>query len=235
MKKFVTTLAALAVCAVIAGPALAANPVRISQAYGGGGGGSSYYIYDHVELFNASGSPVDISGWALEYGSATGNWGSSSSNIFNFPQGTSIAACSYLLIQLGSASTNVGAINLPVTPDFTTTGLSMSNSNGKVALFSASNSNLACGSELPGTLVDKLAWGTGNCPEGTGLAAFPDQATTAVRAAGGLTDTDDNAADFSELATSGVTVHNAASGPNTSCLATPTSSQTWGRVKVLYR
>lgn len=232
MKKIVTLLLAMTFCAT---SAFAANSVRISQVYGGGGGGSSYYIYDHVELFNASGAPVNISGWALEYGSATGNWGSSAANIFEFPQGTVIQPCSYLLIATGSASTNMAAIALPVAADFATTGLSMSNANGKVALFSAANANLACGSELPGTLVDKVAWGTGNCPEGTAIASFADQATIAVRNGAGLIDTDNNVADFTNTSAPGVTIHNAASGPNTACLATPNVNRTWGAIKTIYR
>jgi hypothetical protein len=71
----------LAVCAA---PAFAANQVRISQAYGGGGGASGTYLRDYVEIYNSGVTPVNIGGWTLEYGSATGNWGSSSGNIFTF-------------------------------------------------------------------------------------------------------------------------------------------------------
>ncbi len=232
MKKFATTISALALCAIVSGPALAANAVRISQVYGGGGGSSGTYIYDYVELFNYSLSPVNIGGWALEYGSATGNWGSSATNIYNFPAGTMIQPCSYILVQTGSAGT-VG-IAFPVTPDFTTTGLSMSATSGKVALFNATNSNLACGSELGGTLVDKVAYGTGNCPEGTATPALTST-TTNVRGSGGATDSDNNSADFTQVSTPSVTMHNAASGPSTSCQVTPTKAQTWGKMKVLYR
>jgi len=82
----------LMICAVVVSPPLAANPVRISQVFGGGGGSSPIYNYDFVELFNASGVPIDISGWAVEYGSATGNWGSSTSNIVILPAGSTIPA-----------------------------------------------------------------------------------------------------------------------------------------------
>ncbi len=235
MKKIVTTLSVVAALALLASSALAANAVRISKAYGGGGGGTSYYIYDGVELFNSGGTDVDISGWTLEYGSATGNWGSSSSNIFTFPAGTVIKSCGYLLIQTGGASSNTAAIEFPVTPDFTTTGLSMSNSNGKVALFSAENANVACGSETPGTIVDKLAWGSGNCPEGTAIASFPDQLTMAVRNNGGLDDTDDNSADFTLTACASAPLNNSASATNPACGATPSMKGTWGAVKSIYR
>lgn len=231
MKKFATSLLVLALCSLISSAAFASNAVRITQVYGGGGGGTGTYVYDYVELLNFSGSPVDISGWALEYGSATGNWASTAINAFNFPAGTVMPPCSYLLIQLGTAGT-VG-VALPVTPDFTTTNLSMSQSNGKVALFNATNSNLACGSELAGTLVDKVSYGTGNCPEGTATGAL-SSTTTLVRV-NNYQDTDNNSVDFQIVATPGQTIHNAASTGNAFCLATPTQTGSWGRVKTIYR
>jgi len=155
MKRIATLLALLALAAA---PAYAANAVRISQAYGGGGGGSGTYLFDYVELFNNGATNVNIGGWVLEYGSATGNWGSTAINIFTFPANTMIQPCQYMLIQLGTMGT--AGVALPVTPDFVTTNLSMSQSNGKVALFNAVNANVACGSETPGTIVDKVAWGT---------------------------------------------------------------------------
>jgi len=232
MKRVATPILALALGTLLAQGAFAANAVRISQVYGGGGGSTGTYLYDYVELFNATGSAVNIGGWALEYGSAAGNWGSSAINIFNFPSGTSIAACSYLLIQLGTVGT-AGAV-FPVTPDFTSANLSMSQSNGKVALFNATNANVACGSEAAGTLVDKVAYGTGNCPEGTATAALTST-TTAVRNSGGLTDTDNNLPDFSLSSTPAVTMHNAASGASPTCLSVPARTSTWGRLKLLYR
>ncbi|MFM7808155.1 MAG: lamin tail domain-containing protein, partial [Planctomycetota bacterium] len=69
--------------------------VKISQIYGGGGSttGGPTYNKDYVEIFNSSSSPVNIGGWAIEYGSATGTWGSSTSAIFTFPAGTTIQPC----------------------------------------------------------------------------------------------------------------------------------------------
>src|SRR5512147_3063053 len=101
MKRIVTTLALLAVCAA---PALAANQIRISQVYGGGGGTSTLNTYnvDYVEIYNSGVTPVNIGGWAIEYGSATGLWGSSAGNIFNIPANTTIQPCQYMLFQFGS-------------------------------------------------------------------------------------------------------------------------------------
>ena len=234
MKKLVTTIGALAAIGLLASSALAANAVRISQVYGGGGGSTGTYLRDYVEIFNSSGTAVNIGGWTLEYGSATGNWGSSAGNIFTFPVGTMIQPCSYLLIEAGAPGTAGSA--LPIAADFSTvtTGFSMSATSGKVGLFTAANANLACGSEIAGTLVDKVAYGTANCAEGTATPTL-NSTNVAVRGLGGMTDTDSNQADFSVQTTASVTLHNAASGTNANCLSTPSMNSTWGRVKQIYR
>ena len=92
--------------------------VVISQVYGGGGG-SGYYLYDYVELFNLGASSTDLTGWSLQYGSATGNFGSFAAISFAFPAGTTLDPGKYLLLQLGTAGT--AGLPLPVTPDLTAT------------------------------------------------------------------------------------------------------------------
>jgi hypothetical protein len=228
MKRIVTTLALLAVCAA---PALAANPVRISQVYGGGGAtsGSPTYSVDYVEIYNSGNVAVNIGGWTIEYGSAAGNWGSSALNQFTFPVGTTIQPCQYMLTSQGTAGT-VGA-PLPVAPDFSGT-LTMSATSGKVALFSALNNNLACGAELPGTLVDKVSYGTGNCPETTNVGTLANT-TGAVRNGAGNTDTDNNFGDFT--ITTNPVPRNSQSARNAACMVTPTHTSTWGSVKAIYR
>jgi hypothetical protein len=61
--------------------------VVISQVYGGGGAtsGSPSYRQDYVELFNAGNTTVSLSDLSLQYGSATGNLGSASSNVMALP------------------------------------------------------------------------------------------------------------------------------------------------------
>ena len=49
-----------------------ANPLRISQVYGGGGNSGAYYTHDFIELFNAGDAPVSLNGLSLQYASATG-------------------------------------------------------------------------------------------------------------------------------------------------------------------
>lgn len=232
MKRIVTTLALLAICS---SSALAANAVRISQVYGGGGSATSAtYLRDYVELFNSSNVAVNISGWTLQYGSATGNWGSSAGNIFTFPTGATIQPCSYLLVEAGSPGT-VGSA-LPVPADFSTptTGFSMSATNGKIALFSTGtgNANVACGLEAPGTIVDKVSYGSGNCPETANVGTL-SSTQGAVRNNGGLADTDSNLADFTIVANP--VPRNSASPINPNCVVVPTSKSTWGSVKAIYR
>lgn len=227
MRRIATTLVLLALSAA---PALAASQVRISQVYGGGGSTSALATYnqDYVEIFNSGATPVDLTGWTVEYGSATGNWGSSAGNIFNFPAGTIIQPCQYMLIVYGTPST--GGAPIPVTPDFTYTSL-FSATSGKVALFNAVNANLACGAELPGTLVDKVSYGTGNCPETANAGTLANN-SAAVRNNAGMDDTDNNSADFT-VVVNPVPRNSSTFNPN--CQATPTRSSTWGKVKSIYR
>ncbi len=232
MKKLATTLALVALCA---SSALASNAVRISQVYGGGGGSTGTYLRDYVEIFNNSGSPVNIGGWTLEYGSATGNWGSSAGNIFTFPANTIIQPCKYLLIEAGAPGTAGTA--LPVTADFSTstTGFSMSATGGKVALFSTGtgNANVACGSEAAGTIVDKVSYGAStNCPEGTAMSGL-SSTQGGIRKLGGVQDTDNNSNDF--VVVLNPVPHNSASPANQDCLSVPTQSNTWGSIKSMYR
>ena len=49
-----------------------ASPVVISQIYGGGGNAGATYTNDYIELFNRSGSTVDLTGWSVQYASAAG-------------------------------------------------------------------------------------------------------------------------------------------------------------------
>jgi uncharacterized protein len=230
MKKIATTFALLALCAT---SAFAANSVRISQVYGGGGGGSSYYGNDYIELFNSGGTAVDISGWSIQYGSATGtSFGSAAINMFVFPAGSSIAPCHYLLVQTSAPLNGVG-LPLPVVADYSTTNVNMSGTTGKVALISNSVGNNACaGNTTGGIYVDVVGYGTGNCFEGAD-AVGTTQTQGLVRNAAGMTDTDNNLNDFT-LTTNPVP-RNSSSPANTECLATPVSNSSWGQVKSLYR
>jgi uncharacterized protein len=237
MRKTVIALVALGL--VVASSAFAANTVRISQVYYGGGAGSSYYAHDYIELFNSGATSVDIGGWALQYGSATGNFNSNTFVTVVLPAGATIPACGYYLVETGSAGTGSTPIALPVTADFTNyTNLSMSGSAGKVGLFvtqvGTPTTGATCAQALAAPPVDLFGWGTASCYEGTVKAAL-NYTGVAVRNGGGLTDTDNNNNDFTNM-TQPYAMHTAASGyTNPDCHVVPAMSETWGRVKTLYR
>src|SRR5687767_382197 len=44
----------------------------ISQVYGAGGNAGAVFQNDYVELFNAGNAPASLSGWSVQYASATG-------------------------------------------------------------------------------------------------------------------------------------------------------------------
>ncbi|HTP06610.1 MAG TPA: lamin tail domain-containing protein, partial [Anaerolineae bacterium] len=196
-----------------------ASAIRISQVYGGGGSATAGTAYknDYVELFNSSLTPVDISGWSLQYGSQTGNFASSATNLYTFTTGTTIAPGKYLLIQLGSAGT-AGA-NLSPTPDFTTTNLSMAAASGKVALANISTSLGCGGTVLPCTLpdsriVDLVAWGNVTATVEITAVNYPTALNStqgAVRSNNGCTDTDNNYLDFTVVASPTLIPRNSAS------------------------
>ena len=193
MKKIFTFL--LMLCSV-AGFSQSTTVV-ISQVYGGGGGSTGTYLHDYVELHNVSSTTQNIAGFSLQYGSATGNFASTASNLYVFPAGASIPAGGYVLVQLGPVGT-AGA-PLPVTPDFTTGNLTMSGTNGKVALVNTGTA-LGCGSTpcpLPSTtIVDLVSYGTANNAEGGNATPALTTTSGAVRKANGCQDTDNNLNDF---------------------------------------
>ena len=160
-----------------------ANDLRISQVYGGGGNSGATYTNDFIELFNAGTTSVDLSGWSVQYASSTGtSWQVTALS-------GSIGPGEYYLVQ--EAQGSGGTTPLP-TPDATGT-IAMSGSNGKVAL---ADSATALSGGCPTGLIDMVGYGSADCYEGSGAAPGLSNTTAALRNAGGCTDTDDNAADF---------------------------------------
>ncbi len=181
-------------------------PVLLSQVYGGGGNNNASYLNDFVELFNPNSLAVDLSTWSVQYASvSSSNW-----SVVNLSG--SIQAGHYYLVQLGSGGTN-GA-PLPV-PD-ATESVNLSATGGKVALvsnqFPLTNSNPV---GLDG-VVDFVGYGAADSFEGSGPAPAPSANTSILRANGGETDTDNNAADFS---LSAVNPRNSTSAPPSPDLA----------------
>ena len=164
--------------------AAASNNVVISQVYGGGGGSTGTYIFDYVELFNRGTDAVNINGWSIQYGSATGaSWNKT-------PLTGTLQPGQYYLIQ----QSNAGTVGIPLpTPDAIGT-LLMSATNGKVALV---NADVALTGACPADagIIDLVGYGVVNCAENTAVGPLTST-SVALRNNAGCSETDNNAADF---------------------------------------
>jgi hypothetical protein len=186
-----TVLAAVAAAAaVLVVPfARAASPdAVISQVYAGGGNAGATFTNDYVELFNRGSSSVDLTGWTVQYASATAtSWAATA-------LAGSLAPGRHYLVQLGSTAA-VGAA-LP-TPDATGT-TNLAASGGKVALVHGTPA-LACGASAgscASSVVDLVGYGSASDFEGAAAAPALDSTTSALRAGAGCTDTDSSTGDF---------------------------------------
>jgi plastocyanin len=202
----------------------------ISQVYGGGGNTgapAALYRNDFIELFNPTSSPVSINGWSVQYASATGGF-----TTVNTTTLTGIVQpFSYFLIQEAAGTNITTTIPLP-SPDLTGS-IPMGATAGKVALVNNSTV-LPCGAagvrcwptQTLTSLIDYVGYGpTANDYEGSGPTAVLNNNSSAVRATGGCTDSDNNSADFTVV--SPPTPRNSAS-PANNCggTATPTATNT---------
>ncbi len=232
MKKATTVLVVLAFGVFAAHAASASNVVRISQVYGGGGNTGATYDRDYVELFNFSGAPVNIGGWSLQYGSATGtvNLGACTNCLAVIPQGATIPACGYYLIALAKGAV-LTIPPLPVPPDLDVplaTAINMSATGGKIGL-KADGVTTPCSPQT--AFVDLVGYGTANCSEGLATGALSNS-TMAVRNLGGLSDNNDNLNDFTVVTAA---PRNSSSPINQGCIDIPNTTSGWGTIKGLFR
>ena len=162
--------------------------VVISQVYGGGGNSGATFTNDFIEIFNRGTVAQDLTGWSVQYASATGtSWAVTALTSVTLQPGQ------YYLIQEAAGATPSTA--LP-TPDATGT-LAMSGSNGKVLLanvVTAQTGLIPTGTQVQ-DLVGFGATSTGY--EGTGpTGTVLTNSTSAQRANTGCIDTNNNATDF---------------------------------------
>jgi predicted extracellular nuclease len=186
----------------LAQPAAAVSPdLVISQVYGGGGNSGATLTNDFIEIFNRGSSPASLSGMSLQYASATGtgNFGANSGQLTELPS-VSLQPGQYLLVQEASGGATGSQ---PPTPDVTdSTAINMSGTAGKVALVAGTTSlgcngeSTPCDSAALARIVDLIGYGGANFFEGASAAPALSNATAALRAANGCTDTDNNGADF---------------------------------------
>ena len=203
----------LGVGVLLAAPvASSASPdLVVSQVYAGGGNAGASFTNDFVELFNRGTTTVDLTGWTIQYASASGvTWQAT-------PLTGSIPAGRYTLVQLASAA----AVGSPLpTPDVLGT-TNLANAGGKVALVRDSTL-LTCGAAAGSCaaspqLADLVGWCSATDREGAGAAPALANTTADMRAGAGCTDSDDNSADFTDV----VPAPRNASSPATSCGSVP--------------
>ncbi len=166
--------------------------VVISQIFGGGGSSSSSFKNDFIELFNRGSTAVNLTGWSLQYASATGNsWD-------KVDLSGSIGPGQYYLIRLAA-----GSSGSKVLPAADATGiLQISASAGKVALLNNRNildGTLVCSAGFANAgIVDFVGYGSiANCYEGRAPASAIGNSSATVRRNDGCAETDNNGADFS--------------------------------------
>ena len=161
--------------------------VVISQVYGGGGNAGATITNDFIELYNRGTETVPLDGWSVQYASQAGTTWTPTPLTGILPPG------SYYLVQ--EAAGTGGTTPLP-TPD-AAGSIAMSGTNGKVALVTSSAA-LSCGSncDTAAGVRDFVGYGAGANDFETAPTATLSNTTAAIRAAGGVTDTDNNSADF---------------------------------------
>jgi predicted extracellular nuclease len=159
----------------------------ISQVYGGGGNTGAPVRNDFIEIFNGGESTVNLTGWSVQYATATGiTW-----SVTNLTQ-VSLGPGQYYLVQESSGGSN-GA-SLP--PPDATGSIAMAATAGKVALVNTTNALTgACPSD--NGIVDLVGYGnTASCFRGSGPTTAPSNITSVLRKTEGCTDTQNNASDF---------------------------------------
>ncbi|MFN0111784.1 MAG: lamin tail domain-containing protein [Blastocatellia bacterium] len=181
----------LAVCGYVVSSSssrvMVSPDVVISQVYGAGGNAGASFQNDFIELFNRGNSTVNLTGWAVQYASATGTtW--SKTDLTGM-----LAPGKYLLIQQAG-----GANGSPLpAPDVTGT-IAMAATAGKIVLTNT-NTLITSGTSCPmgATVVDILGYGTAaDCFEGGLPTANLSATTAALRASNGCTESDNNSTDF---------------------------------------
>jgi predicted extracellular nuclease len=184
-----------------AAPAAAVSDgVVISEVYGGGGNTGATHTHDFVELFNRGTTTVSLTGWSIQYASATGtgNLGASSTQLTELSG--SLAPGQYLLVQ--EASTAAVGAPLPAADIIDPTPIAMAAGAGKVALVNTTASVGCNGGSTPcspaalAMIVDLVGYGNANFFEGVAAAPTLSNTTAALRNAQGCVDTDNNSADF---------------------------------------
>ena len=175
--------------------AQAQGEVRIAQVYASGGAAGALYARDFVELYN-SGAAQDLSGWSLQYASASGStWNSAALPALVLAPGER------LLVRF-SGDFALGTGQAPDVAAFDADHpAALAPAGGKLALC-ASTAPLTGAQPTSATIVDFLGWGSANWREpfvgGSSLNNAPalNSAVALLRAECGGRDVESNALDF---------------------------------------
>ena len=168
-------------------PSPSNNSLVISQIFGGGGNSGSPFRSDFIEIFNSGHEAIDLSGWSIQYASATNtNWSSTPLTPVVLPPG------SYYLIQEASGGTN--GITLPGAD--AVGSIAMAATAGKVALVRTTTAlSGLCPSDS--TIVDLVGYGSSaSCFRGSAPSIAPSNSNAILRGSAGCSDTADNRIDF---------------------------------------
>jgi predicted extracellular nuclease len=186
-RVVLTTLAVALVAAIAATPASAApsTGLVVNEVYGGGGNSGATYTNDFVEIANRGSSPVDVSGWSVQYHPAA------SSGPWQVTQlSGSIAPGAFYLV---AEAAGLGGTQPLPSPQVSGT-INMSASSGTVALVNGTTALTCADSASCQTAsVDLVGYGSAVINETTPVAGA-SAATSVQRDAD--PDSDDNAGDF---------------------------------------
>ncbi|WP_246821836.1 ExeM/NucH family extracellular endonuclease [Corynebacterium sp. HMSC062A03] len=174
----------------------------ISEVYGGGGNKGAAFNHDFIELYNPTSAGLDLTGWSVEYLSASGNSGG------KHELSGSLPAAGHFLIQEGGGGTGE-----PLPAPDAEGNLNLSGSKGSVKLYDAS-----------GAEVDLVGYGEASLSEGSPTSSLSN--TTSAQRDDAGTDTDDNAADFSTAAPTPTSSGGGATAPEDPQPAEPGASVT---------
>ena len=164
------------------------NPVLISQIYGAGGNSGATLNADYVELYNRGQTAVNLTGWSVQYASASGTSWQAATLTGSIPAGKNY------LVKLSG-----GTIGAALPTADATGSINMSGSQGKVALRNTTTPFTGSTPIGQSGLQDFVGFGNANAYEGA-AAPSPSTTTAIFRIGGGATDTGNNSADFTAAA-----------------------------------
>ncbi|WP_424449506.1 ExeM/NucH family extracellular endonuclease [Microbacterium arborescens] len=192
-RALAAAIAAATVASAIGFPISAAAAVDpaadlvISEVYGGGGNNGAPFNRDFVEIANVGDATVDLSQYSVQYASATGSsWQVTPLAGVVVPAGGQV-----LVGQATGANTSLPGFDADIEGT-----VALSGSQGKVALVSSTDALAgATGIVDRAEVVDLVGWGGATHFAGTAAAPATTNATSVARD-DALTNTADNAADF---------------------------------------